>query len=90
MTGMATHSSILAWRILWTEEPRGLQSMAHKESDTTEATRMDSIAANPFCLPRHITLEKLRQHNILKYFLKGKLSSLLRESELTGNSIAGC
>ena len=24
---MATHSSILAWRILWTEEPRGLQSM---------------------------------------------------------------
>ena len=23
---MATHSSILAWRILWTEEPGGLQS----------------------------------------------------------------
>ena len=25
--GMATHSSILAWRIPWTEEPVGLQSM---------------------------------------------------------------
>ena len=25
--GMATHSSTLAWRILWTEEPGGLQSM---------------------------------------------------------------
>ena len=25
--GMATHSSILAWRITWTEEPGGLQSM---------------------------------------------------------------
>ena len=25
--GMATHSSILAWRILWTEEPGWLQSM---------------------------------------------------------------
>ena len=25
--GMAKHSSILAWRILWTEEPGGLQSM---------------------------------------------------------------
>ena len=25
--GMATHSSILAWEIPWTEEPRGLQSM---------------------------------------------------------------
>ena len=25
--GMATHSNILAWRIPWTEEPGGLQSM---------------------------------------------------------------
>ena len=34
--GMATHSSIFARRILWTEEPAGLQSMGLKESDTTE------------------------------------------------------
>ena len=34
---MATHSSILAWRIPWTEEPGGLQSTGHKESDSTEA-----------------------------------------------------
>ena len=27
--GMATHSSILAWRIPWTEEPGGLQSTVH-------------------------------------------------------------
>ena len=26
-TGMATHSSVLAWRIPWIEEPGGLQSM---------------------------------------------------------------
>jgi len=32
---MATHSSILAWEIPWTEEPGGLQSMESKESDTT-------------------------------------------------------
>ena len=32
----ATHSSILAWRILWTEEPGGLQSMRSQVSDTTE------------------------------------------------------
>ena len=25
--GLATYSSILAWRVLWTEEPRGLQSV---------------------------------------------------------------
>ena len=34
--GVATHSNILAWRIPWTEEPGGLQSVGHKESDTTE------------------------------------------------------
>ena len=33
---MATHSSILAWRIPWTEELGGLRSMGHKESDMTE------------------------------------------------------
>ena len=27
---MATHSSILAWEILWTEEPSGLQSMGSR------------------------------------------------------------
>ena len=34
---MATHSSILAWRIPWAEEPGGLQSSGwQKESDMTE------------------------------------------------------
>ena len=32
---MVTHYSILAWRIPWTEEPGGLQSMVLKESDMT-------------------------------------------------------
>ena len=37
--GMATHSSILAWRIPWTEEPGRLQSTQfRKESDTAEVT----------------------------------------------------
>ena len=30
--GMATHSSILAWRIPWTEEPGGLQSMGSQRA----------------------------------------------------------
>ena len=34
--GMATHSSILVWRVPQTEEPDRLQSMGRKESDTTE------------------------------------------------------
>ena len=33
---MATHSSVLAWEIPWTEEPNELQSRGGKESDTTE------------------------------------------------------
>ena len=36
---IATHSSILAWKIPWTEEPGELQSMGCKELDTTEATQ---------------------------------------------------
>ena len=36
---METHSSVLAWEILWTEEPGGtltLESMGSQELDTTE------------------------------------------------------
>ena len=37
---MATHSSVPAWRIQWTEETGGLYSpQCHKASDTTEATK---------------------------------------------------
>ena len=35
---IATHSSVLAWRIPWTEESGGLQSMGSRESDMTEVT----------------------------------------------------
>ena len=41
---IATHSSILAWRIPWTEEPGGLQSMGLKESDTTERLTLTKVA----------------------------------------------
>ena len=34
--GMASHSSILAWRIPWTEEAGGLQSMGSQRSDSAE------------------------------------------------------
>ena len=35
---MATHSSILAWGIPWTEELAGYSPQVRKESNTTEAT----------------------------------------------------
>ena len=34
---MADHSSVLAWKIPWTEPPGGLQSMGRKELGTTKA-----------------------------------------------------
>jgi len=36
--GMATHSSILAWRIPWIEEPGGLQANVSQGVNMTEAT----------------------------------------------------
>ena len=36
---MAPHSSTLAWKIPWIEEPGGLQSMGSLELDTTEVTQ---------------------------------------------------
>ena len=44
----ATHSSILAWRISWTEELGGLQSTGRKESDTTERLHFTSLIIYAF------------------------------------------
>ena len=41
---MKTHSSILAWKIPWTEDPGSLQSMGHKESDMSELTELGAQA----------------------------------------------
>ena len=62
--GMATHSSILAWRISWTEEPGGLQSMgsqrvrhdwrdsahtAHQGSTSVPGNNSDTGQSKYFC-----------------------------------------
>ena len=39
---MATHYSILAWEIPWTEEPCGLQSMGSQELDMTHRLNHNS------------------------------------------------
>ena len=43
--GLATHSSILAWRIPWTEEPSRLQ-WGHKELDVTERLTLLPIGSD--------------------------------------------
>ena len=49
--GMATHSSILAWRISWTEEPDGLQSMGSKRVKHNGATNTHSLSLS---LPNYL------------------------------------
>ena len=53
---MATHSSILAWEIPWTEEPGGLQSRGCKELDITER------------LGTHVFQRKMLFHERVGYF----------------------
>ena len=40
---VATHSSILAWEILWTEEPGGLQSMGSQRIGMTEQLSLSQV-----------------------------------------------
>ena len=58
---MATHSSILAWRIPGMGEPGGCHLWGHTESETTEATQQQQqeLANNQnlFCFEGNMTLE---------------------------------
>ena len=61
---MATHSSILVWKIPWTEEPGGLQSRCgHKESDS-ERSCSPSLLSNSM-LVKHVSEIKMPTHFIL-------------------------
>ena len=67
--GMATHSSFLAWRIPWTEQSDGLQSMGCKESGTPEGLRLTTrlrciIMMNS--MSAYFTALNRKSNNILK------------------------
>ena len=61
--GMATHSSIFAWRIPWTEEPGGLQSMGSQELDTAEGLTL-SLFSCYYCTIGQVT----EPHDVLPIF----------------------
>ena len=64
--GMATHSSILAWRIPWAEEPGGLQCVGCKESDTTESLSTQQIALTG--VPHaHSEMHRVNQNGRVEY-----------------------
>ena len=45
-TGMVTHSSILAWRIPWTEESGGLQSMGSESGEVQITESLTGVLVN--------------------------------------------
>ena len=51
---MAIHSRILAWKIPWTEEPGGLQSIGSQESDMTEHACARNEYMTIYLLSTHI------------------------------------
>ena len=53
--GMATHSSILAWRIPWTEEPGGLQSIWSQRVGHNEMTKHNHMA---YCRKQNINIRR--------------------------------
>ena len=71
---MAIHSSILAWRIPWTEDLGGLQSMGCKESDMTE--RLHFKNSIPICLFRQLPFGLLVIPVLLMTFLMWQYNSI--------------
>ena len=69
---MATHSSILAWRIPWTEELGGLQSTGCKESDTTEQLHFHCLYGATWFQDHFLYLSRMTQE---KEIQKGKMVS---------------
>ena len=77
---MASHSSILAWRIPWTEETGGLYSpRGHKESDTTERLNFNF---NFMHWLQWLTHSK-HSINVNKQMLASSLSSMIPKAQTT-------
>ena len=70
--GMATHSSIFAWRIPWTEESGGLQSMG------SQRVRHDATTNTDICMLIYLLLQFVpsQQENFRKTSTSGSLTML--------------
>ena len=66
---MATHSSILAWRILWTEEPGGLQSVGWQKSWVQLITQQEDLFLYLLLLSLVFYIHFFQDLNSIRYFL---------------------
>ena len=91
---MATHSSILAWRIPWTEEPGGLQFMWLQESDAcmrAKSLQSCSTLCGPMdCSPPGSSVHGILQTRILEWVAmpSSKGSSQPRDQTQVSASLA--
>ena len=69
-TGMANHSSILAWRIPWTEETGRLQSVGPKELNTNEILTLTLSPHHSKCVKKTYTILCYKTLKFLQLLLK--------------------
>ena len=93
---MATHSSILAWRIPWTDEPRGVQCMGSQgigHDRVTNATQPFILLALQTLLTLHTSNLIISATNQLRFTFQCLLYLLIHTSIIFGsqfcNSISG-
>ena len=85
---MATHSSILAWRIPWTEKPGNYSLWDHKESDKTERLTHThththaSIQQNAIAFPPPIMTIKISADMNKYHLMDQQLTPLLKSQAL--------
>ena len=64
---METHSTVLAWKIRWTEEPGGYSPRGRKELDVTEQL---STAQHSLFLSLKILFVRTSNYTVIKYKVK--------------------
>ena len=90
---MATHSSILAWKIPWIDEPGGLQSTGSQKLDTTDliSTAHSSLKSSVLTLVPSwplMVLSPSRSNDIKRHLVLGRqvmtnLDSILKSRDIT-------
>ena len=66
--GMATHASVLAWRIAWTEEPGGLQSLgSQRVGHDLETTKQQEELRRKGCVSLKWLNRREYVHNFLRF-----------------------
>ena len=80
---MATHSSILAWEIPWTEEPGGLKSMGSQKSGHNLVTKQQQTLSLHYLWDLRMALQKYTIFGILHMNIVDETLSFTPTSNLS-------